>query len=83
MSQPDHVITTIHHDGEDRAYVTGYQDSGSYLRRLTYHGSSQEQLKALTSTSFHCQQHIKVNTLKRSFLLRRFQQVFCIFNCIG
>ena len=61
MSQPYHIITKVHHDSEDRLYVTGHQDPGSYLRMLHYHGSSEQQLRALSEASEHCQQHVKVH----------------------
>ena len=52
-------VTVISHDSENRTYVEGYEEKGSYSRDINYEGASLLQLASLTRVSSHCEQFIK------------------------
>ncbi len=58
-----HVITTIHHDSEERYYVTGYFRVGSYRRDVSYYGARTEQIKAVIDHSLYCKQKMSLECL--------------------
>ena len=35
-SDPDYVISVIHHDSETKMYVTGFPNPGSYIHEINY-----------------------------------------------
>ena len=59
-SDPDHVITIVHHDAEDRHYLSGFDPPGTYVRDVKYYGVSREQLKDIDALSISCQQSLKI-----------------------
>ena len=55
-------VTIISHNSETRTRVKGYEDSGSYVRDVTYIATDLTnipQLASLTDVSTHCEQFIK------------------------
>ena len=60
MSDPDYVLTTIHHDTEYRKYITGFSAVGSYIQYVDYYGVTTTQLKALKEQSVSCEQFVSV-----------------------
>ena len=62
-SETGHVITRIHHDGESRVYITGYDNVGEYERHYEYYGFSRSSLQALKSSSLFCNQYMKVSVI--------------------
>ena len=61
-------VTVISHDSENRTWVNGYEDMGSYLLDIHYTEASLSQLASLTTVSLHCEQFIKYEC-KNSVLL--------------
>ncbi len=59
-SDPNHVVTTIHHNSEHRIYVSGYEEVASYVRNLTYYGATSHQLKSVVTSSLQCRQFMKL-----------------------
>ena len=52
-------VTVVSHDSENRTYVMGFEDPGSYSRDFQYIGSSLSQIRGLMKVSTICQQFIK------------------------
>ena len=52
-------VTVISHNSESRTLVDGYEDAGSYSRRIHYSGVNLSQLGSLTRASTYCEQFIK------------------------
>ena len=61
MSDPEVIITTVHHDSEEPVYVTGYKDPGSYQHVIDYYGVSPTQLRAMGHLSDTCEQYLRVD----------------------
>ena len=59
-SATGHVVTTIHHDGEERIYVSGYDNVGEYERYFQYYGVDKDSMEALKNNSLFCRQFMKV-----------------------
>ena len=59
LSSDEVVKTIVHHDAEDRLYVTGYNFPGMYERRVNY-GMTGEQLRAVKAPTSYCEQYVKV-----------------------
>ncbi|XP_028393298.1 neurexin-4-like [Dendronephthya gigantea] len=51
-------VTVIGHDSESRTFVDGYNNAGSYKRKIKYE-ISMEQIVAITTQSKYCEQFIK------------------------
>ena len=52
-------VTVIGHDSELRTLVNGFENLGSYQRRISYNGYSKQQLVGLIAASTNCEQFIK------------------------
>jgi hypothetical protein len=52
-------VTVIGHDSESRTLVNGYEDPGSYRRKIKYDISCMEQIVAIVKQSKNCEQFIK------------------------
>ncbi len=65
-SQSGHIITTVHHDAEDRYYVTGFDRVGSYQRDISYYGARTEQITAVIEQSPYCKQKMSLECLGAS-----------------
>lgn len=68
-------VTVVGHDSEERMLVDGYDDEGSYVRRVHYTGaglSSVAQLAGLPVASAHCEQFIKYECYGSLLLLDGF-----------
>ena len=59
-SDSGHVVTSIHHDGEERIYLSGYDNVGDYERHFEYYGVNMDSLVALKNNSLYCRQYMKV-----------------------
>ena len=53
------AITEVHHLQEATTVVNGYQDPGSYVRPIDYHGMYREQFDELVARASTCRQYIK------------------------
>ena len=58
-------VTVISHNTENRTKVVGYDDPGSYQRKVAYDGISDvaKQLGVLANASKHCEQYISYQCL--------------------
>ena len=52
-------VTFVSHDSENRTYVMGFEDPGSYSRDIQYIGASLSQIRRLIDVSTTCRQFIK------------------------
>ena len=59
-SDANNIITIMHHDTENRKYVTGYVSPGSYLVHIDYYGVTEAHLKAVQMQSLYCDQYAKI-----------------------
>ena len=57
--QGEFVKTIIHHDAEERIYVTGYDNPGHYVRPVDY-GMTRGQLRAVMASALNCEQFAKI-----------------------
>lgn len=65
-TDPSNVITLVHHDSEERMYVTGYQNPGSYIHEIQY-AASIPQLLAMKVHSWNKLHPFKIKTLREKF----------------
>ncbi len=65
-SQSGRIITTVHHDAEDRYYVTGFERVGSYQRDISYYGAQTKQITAVIEQSLYCKQKMSLECLGTS-----------------
>ena len=68
-SDPNHIITYVHHDAEVSTYVTGYDALGSFDHRLSYYGADVDQVKAVKRSSLTCKQLVRVRCFSASALM--------------
>ncbi|XP_018647599.1 septate junction protein [Schistosoma mansoni] len=57
-SDPNTVMTMLHHDAPDDVVVDGYQAPGSYRRKLNYGRADRETLGELVRRSIECDQSL-------------------------
>ena len=64
-------VTVISHDSETRMLVNGYEEDGSYLRKVHYSGvglTSVPQLAGLLDVSAYCEQFVKYECYNTALL---------------
>ena len=61
-------VTVIGHDSESRTFVSGYDDRGSYKRKINY-DIPMEQIVAIVKHSGNCEQFIKYECYASRFFL--------------
>ena len=59
-SDPDYVKAVVHHDAEEKIYVSGYDNVDDYIRPVFYYGANTDQITALKNNSLFCRQYLQV-----------------------